>query len=55
MKKPTVQEIHVTLEKHIAVTEERWIETILRIKSIEHIMIATSGTAIVLLIGLLLR
>ena len=55
MRKPTIQEIHVTLEKHIAVTDERWIETILRIKRIEHIMIATSGTAIVLLVGLLLR
>ncbi len=55
MSKPSVQEIHVTLEMHIAVTDERWVETILRIKRIEHIMIATSGTAIVLLLGLLLR
>ena len=43
MKKPTVQEIHVTLEKHIAVTEERWIETILRIKRIEHIIETING------------
>ena len=55
MKKPSVQEIHVIVVKHIAFAEKRWIETILRIKRIEHIMIATSGTAIVLLIGLLLR
>ena len=35
--------------------EERWKETILRIKRMEHIMIATSGTAIIMLIGLLVR
>ena len=55
MKKPSVQEIHVTLEKHIAVTEERWIETILRIKRIEHIMIATAGTLIIMMATLLMR
>ena len=55
MAKLTTQEIHVTLEKHIAVSDERWKETILRIKRMEHIMIATSGTAIVMLIGLLVR
>ena len=32
MAKPSLQEIHVTLEKHIAVSDERWKETILRIK-----------------------
>tara|TARA_R100000655_G_C2931648_1_gene184117 strand:+ start:292 stop:459 length:168 start_codon:yes stop_codon:yes gene_type:complete len=55
MPKPSVQEIHVTLEKHIAVSDERWVETILRIKRIEHIMIGTAGTTIILLIGLLVR
>jgi|TARA_R100000935_G_C2809232_1_gene154188 hypothetical protein len=55
MSKPSVQEIHVNLERHIAVSDERWKETILRIKRMEHIMIATSGTAIVMLIGLLVR
>jgi len=55
MAKLSTQEIHVTLEKHIAVSDERWKETILRIKRMEHIMIATSGTAIVMLIGLLVR
>jgi endonuclease V-like protein UPF0215 family len=55
MKKPSVQEIHVTLEKHIAVTEERWVETILRIKRIEHIMIGTAGTLIIMMATLLMR
>ena len=48
-------EVKAKLDTHEAVCSERWKETILRIKRIEHIMIATSGTAIVLLIGLLVR
>ena len=47
--------IEVRLEAHEAVCGERWKETILRIKRIEHIMIGTAGTTIVLLIGLLVR
>jgi len=37
------------------VCAERWKETILRIKRIEHIMIGTAGTMIVMMVGLLLR
>ena len=48
-------EVKANLDTHEAVCAERWKETILRIKRIEHIMIGTSGTAIVLLIGLLVR
>ena len=48
-------EVKANLDTHEAVCSERWKETILRIKRIEHIMIGTSGTAIVLLIGLLVR
>ena len=48
-------EVKAQIDTHEAVCAERWKETILRIKRIEHIMIGTSGTAIVLLIGLLLR
>jgi hypothetical protein len=55
MAKPSVQSVKSELDTHEAVCAERWKETILRIKRIEHIMIATSGTAIVLLIGLLVR
>jgi|TARA_R100000353_G_C6432227_1_gene176226 hypothetical protein len=55
MDKPTIQSINLKLERHLAVSDERWKETILRIKRMEHIMIATSGTAIVMLIGLLVR
>ena len=43
------------LNTHEAVCAERWKETILRIKRIEHIMIGTAGTTIILLVGLLVR
>tara|TARA_R110000772_G_C12990826_1_gene406983 strand:+ start:215 stop:382 length:168 start_codon:yes stop_codon:yes gene_type:complete len=55
MSKLSIIEVKAQIDTHEAVCAERWKETILRIKRIEHIMIATSGTAIVLLIGLLVR
>jgi len=55
MSKPTVQSIKAELDTHEAVCAERWKETILRIKRIEHIMIGTAGTIILLLVGLLSR
>ena len=55
MAKPDLQLIHVELEKHIAVSDERWVETITRIKRIEHIMIGSAGTMIILLLGVILR
>lgn len=55
MTKPTLLQIHVELEKHIVVAEERWIETIARIKRIENIMIGSAGTTIVLLLTMLIR
>lgn len=53
--KPSVASIHLELEKHIAVSDERWVETINRIKRIEHIMIGTAGTTIVLLISMIVK
>jgi predicted nucleic acid-binding Zn ribbon protein len=48
-------EVKAQIDTHEAVCSERWKETILRIKRIEHIMIGTAGTIIVLLVGLLIR
>jgi hypothetical protein len=48
-------EVKAKLDTHEAVCAERWKETILRIKRIEHIMIVTAGTMIVMMIGLLIR
>jgi hypothetical protein len=55
MTRPTTTQLNVTLQKHIAVSDERWVETIHRIKRIEHILIGTAGTIIVLLIGIIAR
>jgi hypothetical protein len=48
-------EVKAKLDTHEAVCAERWKETILRIKRIEHIMIGTAGTMIVMMVGLLIR
>ncbi len=50
-----IMEIDGRLTTHEAVCAERWKETILRIKRIEHIMIVTAGTMIIMMIGLLIR
>ena len=55
MGKPTVQSVQSQIDTHEAVCAERWKETILRIKRIEHIMIGSAGTMIVLLLGVILR
>jgi len=55
MSKPTAASVKAELDTHEAVCSERWKETILRIKRIEHIMIGTAGTTIVLLIGLIVN
>ena len=55
MPRPSVTEVKSQIDTHEAVCSERWKETILRIKRIEHIMIGTAGTIIILLVGLLVR
>ncbi len=55
MSKPTVASVQAQIDTHEAVCTERWKETILRIKRIEHIMIGTAGTTIVLLLGIIIN
>ena len=55
MSKPTAASVKSQIDTHEAVCAERWKETILRIKRIEHIMIGTAGTTIVLLLTMLMR
>ena len=55
MSKPTIQSINLKLEKHLAVSDERWKEAILRIKRIELYMISSVSAIVLLLIGLLVR
>ena len=55
MKKPTASSVQNQIDTHEAVCAERWKETILRIKRIEHIMIGTAGTTILLLLSVIMR
>ena len=55
MAKPTAQSVKSQIDTHEAVCAERWRETILRIKRIEHIMIGSAGTTIVLLLTMVWR
>jgi len=52
MTKPTAASVQSQIDTHEAVCAERWKETILRIKRIEHIMIGTAATTILLLLNL---
>ena len=55
MRKPTAASVQAQIDTHEAVCAERWKETILRIKRIEHVLIGTAGTIIVLLIGIIVN
>lgn len=55
MTKPTAQTVKAQIDTHEAVCSERWRETIIRIKRIEHIMIGSAGTTIVLLLTMVMR
>jgi hypothetical protein len=48
-------ELDKRFSSHEAVCAERWKETILRIKRIEHILIASCGAIMMLLIGVVLK
>jgi len=53
--KPSVFDVKSQIDTHEAVCAERWKETILRIRRLEHIMIGTAGTIIVLLVSLIIK
>jgi len=48
-------ELDKRFSSHEAVCAERWKETILRIKRIEHILIASCGAIIMLLLAVALK
>jgi len=45
-------DVKAQIDTHEAVCAERWKETILRIKRIEHIMIGAAGTIILLMVSI---
>ena len=51
----TTTELEGRISIHEAVCEERWTETILRIKRIEAILIGSAGAIIMLLVHLVIR
>ena len=51
----TTSELESRVNVHEAVCEERWTETILRIKRIEAILIGSAGAIIMLLVHLVIR
>tara|TARA_R100001443_G_scaffold12750_1_gene22478 strand:- start:430 stop:603 length:174 start_codon:yes stop_codon:yes gene_type:complete len=55
MSKPTIHELDKRLTSFETVSDERWKETILRIKRLEGVLIGTAGTTILLLVGVLMR
>jgi len=51
----TAGEVEGRLNTHEAVCQERWTETILRIKRLETILIGTAGAIIMLLLHLVTK
>jgi|TARA_R110000868_G_scaffold344900_1_gene605974 hypothetical protein len=55
MAMATTLEVEGRLNTHEAVCQERWTETILRIKRIEAIMIGSAGAIILMLLHLVMK
>ena len=54
MSKPPAASVKAELDTLSAVSQERFIELLSRVKRLETIMVGSAGTTIVLLIGVLL-
>ena len=48
-------DVKAQIDTHEAVCAERWKETILRIKRIEHILIGTAGTMLLFMASIILK
>ena len=46
MNKTTVHSVSADLQTHKAVSEERWLEILGRVKRLEMVLIGTAGTTI---------
>jgi len=54
MSKPTITSVKAELDTLTALSQERFVELLSRVKRLEAIMVGSAGTTIVLLIGVLL-
>ena len=55
MSKPTAASVKAELNTLSAVSQERFIELLSRVKRLETIMVGSAGTTIVLLIGVIIK
>jgi len=55
MVNPTVQQVKAELDTLTALSQERFIELLNRTKRLETVLVAASGTTIVLLVSLLIK
>lgn len=55
MTKPTVTSVKAELDTLTAVSQERFIELLSRVKRLETIMVGSAGTTIILLIGVIIK
>jgi len=55
MSKPSVQSVKAELDTLSALSQERFIELLNRVKRVEAVLIGSAGTSIVLLISIILK
>ena len=55
MRKMTVATLNNKIESHEAVCAERWLEVINRVKRLEHFIVATLITFVVVMAGILFK
>tara|TARA_R100000388_G_scaffold89069_1_gene69654 strand:+ start:380 stop:550 length:171 start_codon:yes stop_codon:yes gene_type:complete len=55
MTKPTAASVKAELDTLTAVSQERFIELLSRVKRLETIMVGSAGTTIILLIGVIIK
>ncbi len=55
MAKPSVQSVKAELDTLAALSQERFIELLNRVKRLETVLIGSAGTTIVLLISIILK
>ena len=55
VSRPSIQSVKNELDTLAAVTQERFIELLNRVKRLEAVLITSAGTTILLLIGIILK
>ena len=55
MSKPTATSVKAELDTLAAISQERFLELLSRVKRIEAIMVGSAGTTIILLLGIIVN